>query len=177
MYLNHPHTAEPPQHIVSLVPSITELLSYLQLGDSVKGITKFCVHPEDWHKTKVKVGGTKNLNFEKIGSISPDLVIANREENIKEQIDELAAKYPVWLTDVDDYDSALKMIVDIGELTHTASLASQLMKEIQIQFAGLTYPGNLLSAVYLIWKDPYMCAGGGTYIDSMLEKAGFEKCL
>ena len=75
-----------PQRIISLVPSITELLFDLGLEDRVAGITKFCVHPEHWFRTKTRVGGTKTIKIDTIQSIVPDLIIANKEENVKEQI-------------------------------------------------------------------------------------------
>ena len=55
-----------PNRIISLVPSQTELLYDLGLGEKVVGITKFCIHPDEWFKIKSRVGGTKTVNFEKI---------------------------------------------------------------------------------------------------------------
>jgi ABC-type Fe3+-hydroxamate transport system substrate-binding protein len=88
----------PATRIVSLVPSLTELLWYLGLQDETVGITRFCVHPQEFRKTKAIVGGTKNVNLSKISELSPTLIIANKEENVKEQIEELATDLPVWLT-------------------------------------------------------------------------------
>src|SRR5690349_24245121 len=89
----------PPKRIISLVPSQTELLYDLGLGERVVGITKFCVHPDEWFRTKTRVGGTKNLNLDKIRELQPDLIIANKEENTQEQIEALAAEFPVWVSD------------------------------------------------------------------------------
>src|SRR4029078_8630233 len=89
-----------PKRIVSLVPSQTELLFDLGLDEEVIGITKFCVHPEKWFRTKTRIGGTKNINIEKILSLEPDLVIANKEENVKEQIEALQKFTTVYVTDV-----------------------------------------------------------------------------
>jgi ABC-type Fe3+-hydroxamate transport system substrate-binding protein len=77
------HTS--PKRIVSLVPSQTELLYHLGLDEEVIGITKFCIHPESWFRTKTRVGGTKNVNIEKVKQLQPDLIIANKEENLKER--------------------------------------------------------------------------------------------
>ena len=109
------HKAESanPQRIISLVPSITELLYDLNLTQETIGITKFCIHPSQWYQTKEKIGGTKNLQIEKIKLLLPDLIIANKEENTQEQIENLAQLYPVYLTDVNDYEDALNMILDI----------------------------------------------------------------
>src|SRR5689334_4996684 len=91
-----------PRRIVSLVPSQTELLSYFGLDEEVVGITKFCVHPEHWFRSKTRVGGTKQVSIEAIHKLQPDLIIANKEENVKEQIEALAKHYPVWVSDVNN---------------------------------------------------------------------------
>src|SRR5215217_155520 len=80
----------PPKRIVSLVPSQTELLYHLGLDNEVIGITKFCIHPTGWFRTKTRIGGTKNCNISKIKSLQPELVLANKEENVKQQVEELA---------------------------------------------------------------------------------------
>jgi ABC-type Fe3+-hydroxamate transport system substrate-binding protein len=82
--------ASAPSRIVSLVPSQTELLYQLGLDKEVIGITKFCVHPQQWFLNKTKTGGTKSIHIEQVKSLQPDLIIANKEENVKEQVDELA---------------------------------------------------------------------------------------
>src|ERR1041384_1704421 len=100
--------------IVSVVPSLTELLYSLGLDEQVIGITKFCVYPESWLKIKTKVGGTKKLNIDVIEQLKPDLIIANKEENLKEQIERLAEKFDVLLTDIKSVDDALASIIEIG---------------------------------------------------------------
>src|SRR5436190_982593 len=92
----------PPQRIVSLVPSQTELLFDLGLGDRVVGITKFCVHPSAWHQSKKRVGGTKNFNLEIIDQLKPDLIIGNKEENEEAGIKRLAENHPVWMSNITD---------------------------------------------------------------------------
>ena len=165
--------SSPPQRIISLVPSQTELLHYLELEKETIAITKFCVHPNEWFRNKTRIGGTKDLNIEKIISLQPDLIIANKEENVKDQIDSLAEFFPVWLTDVNTFDEALKMISDLGSLTHTSDKAHQLIESITRNFLSL--PANRkVPAAYLIWKDPYMAAGGDTFISDMMNKAGFN---
>jgi ABC-type Fe3+-hydroxamate transport system substrate-binding protein len=91
----------PPSRIVSLVPSQTELLSDLNLSAQVVGITKYCVWPTQWKKTKVCVGGTKDFNVEKILNLNPDLVIGNKEENQKELIEQLLKHVPLWMSDIE----------------------------------------------------------------------------
>jgi len=82
--------------IVSLVPSQTELLYDLGLNDEVVGITKFCIHPNHWFRNKTRIGGTKDVKFDRVKALSPTLIIANKEENVKEQVEALAAIAPVY---------------------------------------------------------------------------------
>src|SRR6185312_12189937 len=120
--------------IISLVPSQTELLSYLGLEEEVIGITKFCVHPDRWYRNKPRIGGTKNINLNTIQNLSPDLIIANKEENVKDQIEALAEKYDVWITDVNNLSDALTMISNIGKLVKKQDEANNLSGEIKAGF-------------------------------------------
>ena len=164
-----------PTRIVSLVPSQTELLHFLELELETIGITKFCVHPTSWHREKVKIGGTKNLDIEKIISLEPDLIIANKEENVKEQVEKLAQDFNVWVTDVNNLDDALQMIEDIGSITKKETKASALIQSIKNEFELNQHHLNVLKkVVYLIWKEPYMTIGGDTFINNMLLQAGFK---
>lgn len=158
--------------IVSLVPSITELLYDLGLEEEVAGITKFCVHPQHGFRNKTRIGGTKNINIEKIKSLQPDLIIANKEENVKEQIEQLR-KYNILLTDVNNFDEALEMIKTVGNHVHKEFQAAQIIAAIKKRFSALHIEWEK-TAAYLIWKDPYMTVGGDTFIDSMMCKAGFK---
>ncbi len=168
-----------PLRIVSLVPSQTELLHYLKLEKEVVGITKFCVHPREWFKTKTRVGGTKQYHFDRIDALKPNLIIANKEENDKEQILELAKKYPVWVSDVKNLDDACQMIQSIGAITNTSNQANELAEKIQREFSELklkvtNHPP--LRVLYLIWQKPYMTVGGDTFINDMIEHAGWTNC-
>ena len=123
-----------PVSIISLVPSITELLYDLGLEKEITGITKFCVRPQHFISTKPIIGGTKNINTEKILEISPELVIASKEENIKYQIDKISDKLPVLLTDVVTYEDAIQMIEDIGILTERKHKGEELIQKIETSF-------------------------------------------
>ncbi len=166
----------PPVRIVSLVPSQTELLYDLGLAERVVGITKFCIHPDSWYRTKTRVGGTKTLNLEKIAALSPDLILANKEENERDQVEALAGQFPVWVSDVVDLPSALAMIRRVGEVCGVAEQARALALEIDTAFAVHRPPERWvpLRTAYFIWRKPYMAAGGGTFIDAMLHMAGFD---
>ena len=165
----------PPKRIVSLVPSQTELLVDLGLRERIVGVTKFCIHPKGLKKEKTVIGGTKNFYFDKIDALNPDLIIGNKEENYQEGIERLAEKYPVWISDIYTLDDAYRMIGRIGELTDTSIKAKEVVSEIKeglekdFKFKG--------SAVYLIWKDPFIAVGSNTFIDSLLDKAGFKNLI
>jgi len=161
-------------NIISLVPSQTELLYHLGLEEKVCGITKFCVHPSAWKKTKTIVGGTKQINYDVIKKLAPDLIIANKEENEKAQIEELAKEYNIWVTDVVDLESALHMIKDIGIITGTDAAAEKLTQQIETSFEEIHLLTKKLRTCYLIWQKPYMTVGGDTFIHDMLSKCGFE---
>ncbi len=177
-----------PKRIISIVPSQTELLFDLGLQEEVIGITKFCIHPQSWFRTKTRIGGTKQLHVEKIREFQPDLIIANKEENVKEQVEELAKDFPVWISDVNNLEQALEMIAAVGEITHKKEQAETFISQIRENFSALVnkqstkqepqskQPAKLRTA-YLIWKDPYMTAGGDTFISNMLECAGFENIV
>ncbi len=161
-----------PQRIISLVPSQTELLYDLGLGDRVVGITKFCVHPEEWFRTKARVGGTKKIDIEKIRVLKPDLIIGNKEENERADIEALEKEFPVWMSDINDLDGALDMIRRVGELTGTSPKAEAIATEIAANFAQLVPATEGYSVAYLIWRNPWMAAGPGTFIHDMLRRCG-----
>ncbi len=163
-----------PQKIISVVPSQTELLHYLGVEAETIGITKFCVHPKEWYRSKTKVGGTKNLNINCIKKLQPDLIIANKEENVKEQIEELAKDFNVLVTDVNNVKDALQMIVQIGEFVQKQNEALHLVEEIKNRFAKIKLPTQKINAAYLIWNNPYMAVGGATFINDILNKCGLQ---
>lgn len=166
------------QRIVSLVPSLTELLAYLHLDNVTVGITKFCVHPAEWKANKTQVGGTKTVKLDVVDALQPTLIIASKEENIKEQVEELATRHSVWLTDVNTLEHALQMIHDIGQLTGTTEKAAALATEIASRFTAIQHlQQQPTKAAYLIWRKPYMAAGGDTFINNMLHHAGYQNVL
>ncbi|MCC7233493.1 MAG: ABC transporter substrate-binding protein, partial [Bacteroidia bacterium] len=168
-----------PERIISLVPSQTELLYDLGLDEEVIGITKFCVHPESWSRSKKRIGGTKNLNLQLISGLRPDLILGNKEENEAGQIIELAEKFPVWLSDINSIPDAMDMIISVGKITGKKEASEKLCMEINDAFnANESFVnGPEKKALYLIWKDPWMAAGRNTYINSMIEYGGFTNCM
>jgi len=166
-----------PHRIISLVPSQTELLYDLGLGDRVVGITKFCVHPEAWFRTKPRVGGTKKVDIDKVRALKPDLIIGNKEENERADIEALDREFPVWMSDVRDLPSALDMIRRTGELTGTSAKANELATDIEARFSAVRPLSPVLSAAYFIWREPLMVVGGGTFINDMLARCGMENAF
>ncbi|MEL7004576.1 MAG: helical backbone metal receptor [Bacteroidota bacterium] len=162
-----------PKRIISLVPSQTELLFDLGLDEQVVGLTKFCVHPKEKVKTKTNVGGTKKFRFDSIDRLKPDLILGNKEENYQEGIERLKRDYPVWVSDIKTIDDALNMIASIGRIVGRLQPALQMVKSIQNSFDMLQQAKPYRKVLYLIWQNPNMVAGGGTFINHLLEKAGF----
>jgi ABC-type Fe3+-hydroxamate transport system substrate-binding protein len=160
----------PPQRIISLVPSQTELLFDLGVGDKIVGITKFCVHPIEV-KSKTKIGGTKIFHFDAIDELQPDLIIGNKEENYEEGIEQLKQKYPVWMSDVFSLADAYRMMLEIGLLTNTYDKSASLVQQIKNKFAGVV-KFEPLRTLYFIWKAPWMAVGKNTFIDSIMRELG-----
>ena len=165
----------PPKRIVSLVPSQTELLYQLGLTHEVVGQTLFCIHPADMHQTKPRVGGTKKVKMDVIASLQPDLIIGNKEENEQTDIEQLAQKYPVWMSDIKTLNDALDMITGIGQLVGKPNEANKLAQTIQQSFKAfkvdVTTPKP---ALYLIWRNPWMAAGHSTFITEMMHGLGLQ---
>jgi len=168
-----------PRRIVSLVPSQTELLHDLGLEEEVIGITRFCIHPTSWRRSKVNIGGTKKLHLDKIRQLAPDLIIGNKEENSKEDLEPLMEEFPVWMSDISNLEDALDMIESIGAITGKARESLTLVTGIKDAFASLEKKANSPSGtvLYFIWKDPWMAAGGDTFIGDMLRRCGLENVL
>ena len=166
--------AAKPKRIISLVPSQTELLYDLGLNDEVVGITKFCIYPDRWFRTKERVGGTKNYDLKKIARLNPDLIIGNKEENEQLQIEALMEDYNVWMSDIYTLKDALDMVTRLGALVDKAETAALLKLKIESAFKNFTpfKPEVPLKAAYLIWKNPYMVAGKNTFITEMLQSCG-----
>jgi ABC-type Fe3+-hydroxamate transport system substrate-binding protein len=159
--------------IISTVPSQTELLFDLGLDNEVVGITKFCIHPKEWFKSKERIGGTKTLNIDKILKLNPDLIIANKEENTKEQIELLQNHTEVFVSDIKTLSDNYNLIEKIGGLTDRNQEATNLITKTKSALDFQPTSTNK-KAVYLIWKEPYMTIGSDTFINDVLNKCGFK---
>jgi|APGre2960657373_1045057.scaffolds.fasta_scaffold07217_3 ABC-type Fe3+-hydroxamate transport system substrate-binding protein len=158
--------------IVSLVPSLTEYLWALGLEQEVVGITKFCIHPKAWWQHKTRVGGTKKVNFKTIETLQPTLIIANKEENTKEDIEQLQLKYDVLLTDITSLEEAYRYLLEIGRKVQREEKSMSLVNQIQAKFQSVVKIGQGSSFLYFIWKDPYFVVGPQTYIHALLTHFG-----
>ncbi len=162
--------------IISTVPSITELLADLSLDSEVVGITKFCVHPDNWFRSKERIGGTKTLNIDKIDNLNPDLIIANKEENTREQIELLSKKYKVLVTDIKTIQDNFALIDTIASLCNREAKGLALVNKLKSTAEKIKSSLNK-NALYLIWKDPYMSVGNDSYIHNVMTHLGFRNVL
>lgn len=169
-----------PQRIVCLVPSLTELLVDLGLEDSIVGITKFCVHPSRLKKEKTIVGGTKQVHVDRIKRLNPDFILCNKEENTREIVEEASRIAPVLVSDINSVTTNNEMIVLLGKVFNKEAAAHTLVESIKREatlFEAFMQNKPSVAVIYLIWKNPYMASGTGTFIDNMLQKNKFKNIL
>jgi iron complex transport system substrate-binding protein len=170
----------PPQRIISLVPSQTELLVDLGLQDRLVGITKFCVYPSSLRDEIAIVGGTKQVKIERVQSLAPDLIICNKEENTSEMVQALEKIAPVWVSDVVTFDQSLDLIYRLGSLFSVEVKASSIIDNIKDEFKSFQSSMSDMAWVktaYLIWKNPYMIAGRNCFINEMLRFNKFDNLI
>jgi len=156
------------QKIISLVPSLTELVFDLGLEEQLAGRTRFCVHPKEKVEKVPIVGGTKNPRLDKIREINPDYIIANKEENRPEDIEELMDNFEVNVTDIATIEDALITIHELGQVFGKEDCAQKLITDIQSRLDDRPDASELRTA-YMIWKDPWMTVGHDTYIHDVLD--------
>ena len=172
--INLPNT---PQRIISLVPSLTELLHDMSLEPQVVGITKYCVHPVHYKHTKAIVGGTKAVKNKTIADLSPDFILCSKEENTPKMVEELEKIAPVYVTDVNSFDDALALIKELGLLLNRRTEASYIIDRINFRyntFLKSIKESDTYKVAYFIWANPFMVAGGKTFISDMLRICKFE---
>ncbi|WP_178987713.1 ABC transporter substrate-binding protein [Winogradskyella schleiferi] len=169
-----------PKRIISLVPSQTELLVDLGIEDLIVGVTKFCVHPKHLRLSKKVVGGTKQVNLQKIMDLNPDIILCNKEENTKEMIAELETIVPIHISDIYDLEDCFELIKMYGNIFHKEKRASELISNIrnareafQLQIKAK----EELKVAYFIWKNPWMVAASINFIDAMISEAGFTNAF
>ncbi|MDP5082436.1 MAG: helical backbone metal receptor, partial [Winogradskyella sp.] len=166
-----------PKRIVSLVPSQTELLVDLGLEASIVGVTKFCIHPKHLRMSKEVIGGTKQINVEKIKALQPDIILCNKEENTKAIIESLEVVAPIHISDIYTLNDCFELIKMYGEIFKVEAKALHIIASIQSQRNA--FKTNItrlpkLKVAYFIWKNPWMVAASNTFIDLMISEAGFQ---
>lgn len=161
--------SEKYSRIVSLVPSLTELLIDLGLKSRLVGRTRFCVEPEGDVEDIPVIGGTKNPNLEEVKELDPDIVIGNKEENRREDLTYLAAHTEVEITNIRTVEDALITHYELGEKLGVAQKAQELNEEISTLFENRP-DERPQQTIYLIWKDPWMGVGHDTYIHDVMQQ-------
>ncbi|MEJ8777544.1 helical backbone metal receptor [Pseudogracilibacillus sp. ICA-222130] len=162
-----------PKKIISFAPAITDTLFSLHLEEEIVGRTRFCVHPKEKVASVMNVGGTKDMNLDRVRALQPDLIITEKEENTKEMVEQLEKEFSVFVFEIQTVEDALNMILDLGKLVDRVASAKLLYERIIEDFATIPshYTGKRVA--YVIWKDPYMVVGKNTYIQSLLNRLGF----
>lgn len=176
-YLNQPHEVVADARILSLVPSLTELLFDLGLQSNLVGRTQYCIHPGDKVAAIPSVGGTKKIKMDRIGQLAPTHALLNVDENPKEMARDLEAMgIEVIVTHPMHPDDNIDLYRLIGGVFGASSAASKLIHEFTAARARL---GDALArprqrALYLIWKDPWMAISADTYIANMLSLVNWQ---
>jgi ABC-type Fe3+-hydroxamate transport system substrate-binding protein len=176
----HIDTTAAFKRIVCLVPSQTELLCHLGLQDSLVGITKFCVHPNNLNKTVTLVGGTKNVHWETLKSLKADIVLCNKEENSLEIVQELETFTQVHVADIYTLEDCYQLMEDYGTLFKVTDQSHNIIEQIQRQaknYANFMIGRPRPKVAYLIWKKPWMLAAGDTFVNHLLEVAGYDNAF
>lgn len=171
----HPPASGTPR-IVSLVPSITELLCDLGLSDQLVGRTGFCIHPRETLRRVPKVGGTKDVKLEVMRALAPTHVIANIDENRRETVDVLASFVPhIIVTHPCTPEDNHHLYRLLGEIFDREENAQRLSGELAhaIEQSRLHCP-PAENVLYLIWREPWMTVSRNTYVSAMLAHAGWH---
>ena len=175
--LGHRHAPAPAARIVCLVPSITELLCDLGLAGKLVGRTGFCIHPRDVVAAIPKVGGTKDVNIEKIRKLAPTHVVVNIDENEKPTVDRLAEFVPhVVVTHPNTPRDNLHLARLMGGIFGAEEAAARWCAAFEAEYAALhaAPAGPARTVLYCIWQDPWMTVSKDTYIAHMLAELGWR---
>ncbi len=162
-----------PRRVVSLVPSITETLFALDVGEAVVGITDFCIFPPGL--TLPRLGGTKNPRVEEIRALAPDLVHMNLEENLRRHGDAIETFAPVFVSEPKSVDDVESLLGQLGAIHDRRQRAAELVALLRQERAAL--PKRPFTFACPIWKDPWMWCGGDTYVSALVEAAGGRNVL
>jgi len=161
--------------VVSLAPSLTEIVFALGRGDSLVGVTDFCDYPPA-ARSKPRIGGPMTPDVELIVQIGPDLVLATAEGNPRDTVAQLARlRIPVFAVKPEGYAGILASIEAVGRALGAEAAATALTRDIQARVAAIhrAVSGRPRPRVlYLVWTDPLIAAGPAAYIHDLVEMAG-----
>lgn len=170
----------PPQRIISMVPSWTETVFALGLGEAVVGVTRFCVEPVEGVASITKIGGTKNPDLRLIQNLSPDFVIANAEENRREDVEKIRERgVPVFTTYprtiAGAAESILKLGKALGKEAEAGVMAREIVRSVSTIETSVGVWAKLPFRVFCpIWKNPWMAFNADTYAHDVLRMLGFN---
>ncbi len=168
--------AAPPRRIVSLIPSITEILFAVGAGDAVAGCTVYCTQPPEGVAAKTRIGGEKDPKLDVIRELGADLVVANVEENVREHVETLRAwGIPVYVTYPRTVADGIRLVRDLGEVVGQGERAGTLARDLEAALAAARRararpPGRRV--FYPIWRLPWMTINRDTYAHDMLAECG-----
>jgi ABC-type Fe3+-hydroxamate transport system substrate-binding protein len=165
-----------PRRIVSLVPSLSETLWWFRVADRLVGVTDYCVAPPHGYPNAARVRGTKNPDVATIIDLSPDLVLANQEENRRLDVDRLrAADIPVYVTAPRTVPDAARTIARVGRVVGEEAAGEGLAQTIERGLDQLASSRRdaPLTTFCPVWRDPWMATGRDTYAADLLAWAGF----
>jgi ABC-type Fe3+-hydroxamate transport system substrate-binding protein len=164
--------------VVSLCPSLTELVYDLGRGDALVGRTKFCVHPADRVAAVPSVGGTKNPKIDRVVALAPDLVLLNEEENRREDAEALqAAGVACHVSFPKTVPETAAMVRSIAAALDAREAGEHIAADIEGRLARVRARVGDAPPVrwaYLIWRRPWMTVNGDTFVSAMLTAAGGE---
>ena len=175
--LGHQHLPAPGARIVSLVPSITELLCDLGLAGQLVGRTGFCIHPRATVEAIPKIGGTKDVNIDKIRKLAPTHLVVNIDENEKPTVEQLAAFVPnIVVTHPLVPRDNLALARLMGGIFGKEEAAETWCAAFEQEYAALRAlpPTPPRTVLYCIWQDPWMSVASDTYIAAMLAELGWK---
>ncbi len=167
---------ERPERIVSLVPSVTELLFDLGAGERVVGVSRYCTEPRGPLERLRKVGGQKDPDLDEVRALAPDLVIAVKEENLQRDIEVLdGAGIPVYVADVRTLEDAVALIGEIGDLVDGESQKIEALRETVlagIEAARRRAPSPPVKVFAPVWRDPWIAISRDTFMHEVIVTAG-----
>ncbi len=168
------HLPRRPERIVSLVPSITESLFDMGVEARVVGVTRFCIHPDEARDRATVVGGTHGIDLDVLRALEPDLVIANKEENPRAELEGLIDIAPTYVTFPRTARDGIDLLRLLGTLTDTVDAAERFAGDAEAAYAAATAhaPAPPPRVLYLIWRKPWMTVNADTYVHDMLTVCG-----